>query len=57
MGINSGYSVKTKKGYLGRTFHREKHVNNKMIVHVDINGKTTKMLCDPDSIEITGFID
>ena len=57
MSKDAGYLVKTETGKVGRTFHREGLVNKKMIVHVDHDGKTVKMLCAPDTIEITGFID
>lgn len=57
MSKDSGYLVKTKTGKEGRTYHREGLVNKKMVVHVDINGKDVKMLCDPKTIEIIGFID
>ena len=57
MSKNSGYEVKTKSGKVGRTYHREGLVNKKMVVHVKIDDKTVKMLCDPDSLELIGFID
>ncbi len=57
MGKDSGYIVETKSGKQGRTFHREALVNKKMIVHLDENGKEIKMLCDPKSVKIIGFVD
>ena len=54
---NSGYLVETKTGKRGRTYHCEGLINGKQIVHVEIDGKTLKMLCDPDTLKITGFID
>lgn len=57
MGKNSGYIVETKTGKKGRTFHREGLVNKKIIVHVEIDGNDVKMLCDPDTIKVIGFID
>lgn len=57
MSKDSGYLVKTKTGKEGRTYHREGLVNKKMVVYVEINGKEVKMLCDPKTIEIIGFID
>lgn len=54
---NSGYIVETKTGKTGRTYHREGLVNKKMVVHLDIDGKDVKMLCDPKTITITGYID
>lgn len=57
MSKNSGYQVKTKTGKLGRTYHIEGLINKKMVVHVEVNDKIHKMLCDPKSLEIIGFID
>lgn len=57
MDKNPGYQVETKTGKVGRTYHKEGLVNNKMRVHIEENGKTLKMLCDPNSLKITGFID
>lgn len=57
MDKNPGYHVETKTGKVGRTYHKEGLVNNKMLVHIEENGKTLKMLCDPNSLKITGFID
>lgn len=57
MSKDSGYLVKTKSGKEGRTYHREGLVNKKTVVYVDNNGKQVKMLCDPKTLEIIGFID
>jgi hypothetical protein len=57
MSKNSGYIVKTKNGLVGRTYHIEKTVNNKTVVHVEKEGKFIKMLCDPNSLIIVGFAD
>jgi len=57
MSKDSGYLVKTKTGKEGRTYHRESLVNGKMVVYVENEGKTMKMLCNPKTIEVTGFID
>jgi len=57
MSKDSGYLVKTKTGKEGRTYHIEGLVNKKMVVHVETDGKTVKMLCDPKTIEIIGFVD
>ena len=57
MSKDSGYLVKTKTGKEGRTFHREGLVNKKMVVHVEEEGKTVKVLCDPKSVEIIGYVD
>jgi len=53
----AGYLVTTKTGLKGRTYHREGRINDKVVVHVEINGKEVKMLCDPKTIVTTGFID
>jgi len=57
MSRDSGYQVKTKTGKEGRTYHREGLINKKMVVYVEVDGKIVKMLCDPKTVEITGFID
>ena len=36
MSKDSGYLVETKTGKQGRTFHRERLINDKLIVYVDI---------------------
>jgi len=57
MSRDAGYQVKTKTGKEGRTYHREGLINKKMVVYVEVDGKTVKMLCNPKTIEITGYID
>lgn len=57
MSIDSGYLIKTKTGKKGRTYHREGLVNKKMVVHINVDGKDVKMLCDPKTVELIGFID
>jgi len=57
MSKNSGYLVETKNGEQGRTYHREGLVNKKMVVHIEKEGKDLKMLCDPKTVKIIGFID
>ena len=57
MGKDSGYLVKTKSGLEGRTYHKESLVNKKMVVHVMVNGKAVKMLCDPKSVDVIGYVD
>jgi len=57
MSKDSGYLVKTKSGKEGRTYHRDSLVNKKMVVYVEVNGKQVKMLCDPKTIEIIGYVD
>ena len=50
---NAGRIVKTKTGLIGRTYNHEGFINGKLIVHT-LNGK---LLCDPNTVEINGFID
>lgn len=57
MGKDSGYLVETKKDKRGRTYHRDNLINDKTVVYVKVNDKEVKMLCDPDTIKVTGFID
>jgi len=57
MGKNSGFLVKTKNGKIGRTYHRDSLVNKKTIVYIEENGRIIKMLCDPHSLKIVGFLD
>ena len=58
MSKDSGYLVKTKTGKEGRTYHRESLVGKKMIVHiVGEAGIDVKMLCDPSTVEIIGYVD
>lgn len=57
MSKDSGYLVRTKTGKTGKTYHRDGLVNKKMVVYVNVDGKEVKMLCDPKTIEITGYVD
>lgn len=58
MSINSGYYVETKTGKKGRTYHRDKKVNGKVIVYVESEAETIiKLLCDPQTVKIIGFVD
>lgn len=57
MSKDSGYLVETKGGIKGRTYHRDSLVNKKMVVYVEVEGKEVKMLCDPKTTKITGFVD
>lgn len=58
MSKDSGYQVETKTGKKGRTYHREGLVNKKTVVHIEKDdGSTYKLLCDPNTLKITGFID
>jgi len=54
---NPGYLVETKTGVKGRTYHREGIVNKKMVVHVMVDDKDVKMLCDPKTVKIIGYVD
>lgn len=57
MSKNSGCLVETKSGKQGRTYYRENLINKKMIVHLEVDGKEVKMLCDPKSVKIIGYVD
>lgn len=57
MSKDSGYLVETKTGLNGRTYHREGLVSGKTVIHIEKDGKTVKMLSDPKTIKIIGFID
>lgn len=57
MSKDAGYLVETKTGKKGRTYHKEKKINKKTVVHIDVDGKDVKMLCDPESLKIIGYID
>lgn len=52
---NSGYLVTTKKSITGRTYHKDSLINGKKPVYVC--GSNVKLLCDPNSLTINGFID
>lgn len=63
---NSGYQVITKSGWTGRTYHRVGPVNGKVVVFLidedfnpvlDEKGQQKKLLCDPATLKIVGFID
>lgn len=53
----SGYLVRTRKGYEGRTYHKDNLVYGKQPVYVMKDGKEVKMLCDPETLVVVGFID
>lgn len=60
MSKDSGYLVETKTGKQGRTFHREKLLNGKLIVYVEIEEEKIEMkkfLCDPQTVKIIGYVD
>jgi len=50
---NKGYIVETKNGLIGRTLHSDPLVNGKQPVYVE-NGK---LLCEPGTLKLKGFID
>ncbi len=52
---NTGYLVETKTGKTGKIYHKEKFINDKVIVHVDKYEKP--ILCEPESIKIVGYFD
>jgi len=58
MSINSGYLVETKTGKQGRTYHRVNKVNGKIVVYIEGEaGTTVKILCNPETVKIIGFVD
>jgi len=50
---NQGYIVETKSGLTGRTLHSDPLVNGKQPVYTDKG----KLLCDPATLKLKGFID
>lgn len=64
---NPGKLVQTRDGSLGRTYNKEGLVNGKVMVHLldkekfqpkkDSSGNPIKLLCDPSTLTIKGFID
>jgi len=50
----TGFLVKTKTGKIGSVYHDDPKINDKTQVHL---GDGTKLLCDGNSLEITGFTD
>jgi hypothetical protein len=60
MSKDSGYLVETKTGKQGRTYHRERLLNGKVIVHLETeeeNNQNIKYLCDPQTVKIIGYVD
>jgi hypothetical protein len=57
MSRNSGYLVETKTGLKGRTLHRDNLVGKKQIVYIEKEGREVKLLCDPKSLKIIGYVD
>ena len=49
----SGLMVKTKSGLIGRTYRNEVPINGKIRVYTD----KCKLLCDPETLKVKGFID
>ncbi len=49
----SGLMVKTKSGLIGRTYSNEEPINGKVRVYTEKG----KLLCDPETLKIKGFID
>jgi len=52
---NTGYCVITKSGKPGKIYHNEEFIDGKVIVHIDKWEKP--LLCEPESIQITGYFD
>lgn len=50
---NAGMLVETKTELIGRTYNHEDYINGKVIVHVSGG----KLLCVPETLKLTGFID
>lgn len=57
MSADSGYLVETKTGKQGRTYHRENKINGKIVVYVLVDEREVKMLCNPETIKIIGYVD
>jgi hypothetical protein len=49
----AGFLVETRTGLTGRVYNHEDPVNNKMVVHTE----KVKLLCNPDTLKLKGFID
>jgi len=50
---NKGYLVETKNGLIGRTYHSDPLINGKQPVYLEKG----KLLCDPGTLKLKGFID
>lgn len=50
---NAGQIVETKTGLVGRTYSNEDLINGKIRVYTDKG----KLLCDPTTLKLKGFID
>ena len=55
MAKNPGYLVTTEMGKKGRTLHSDGKINGKVPVY--IKGEKMPILCDMNTLKITGFID
>lgn len=51
---NAGQIVKTKTGKISRTYHHKGLINGKVPVYI---GDENALLCDPNSLTLTGYID
>ena len=51
---NAGTLVETKSGLIGRTYNNENLINGKVRVHCTDG---SKLLCDPNTLTVKGFID
>jgi hypothetical protein len=49
----SGIIVETKNGLIGRTYSDEEPINGKIRVYTNKH----KILCDPETLKIKGFLD
>lgn len=49
---NAGQIVETKTGLSGRTYNHEELINGKVRVYTDKG----KMLCDPATLRLKGFV-
>lgn len=64
---NPGMLVETKDGKIGRTFNADPLINGKVKVYLlneqtfnpkrDNNGVPLKLLCNPSTLKIKGYID
>ncbi len=55
-----GYLVVTKNGKKGRTYSSKELINGKVPVYLEIEKfkySDKGILCDPESLKVTGFID
>ncbi len=50
---NAGQLVETKTGLIGRTYNHEDLINGKVRVYTEKG----KLLCDPKTLKLKGFID